>query len=238
MTIPTRLLQLIDEAVHAVRAHPQHDLNLGYRQAIWAALGAVADDPSEVKTIGHRRRSFLANLTICHVLPIWKQQFPNDQTPERILTEAEMVLNGYVGDETALEDFDDYWEYGQELAANSKSMAVAVEMGATIALLTAIEDENFDPDCIDYRTTDSQEFDSNDASFFAAVAYANGPIWQIVAQPKSDSAKRQQFWEWWLTEAVPRTWQMYSKHSSSNKRNWRVEPNLASVAPFSRSFCS
>ncbi|HBE21460.1 MAG TPA: hypothetical protein DDW51_28675 [Cyanobacteria bacterium UBA11367] len=49
-------------------------------------------------------------------------------------------------------------------------------------------------------------YKGNNASFFAACAYANGPVWQIKSG-KSDSTKRQEFWEWWLTQAVPAAWE-------------------------------
>ncbi|NJK69605.1 MAG: hypothetical protein HC941_26545 [Microcoleus sp. SU_5_3] len=94
----------------------------------------------------------------------------------------------------------------QQLGYNDSSMAFTVGCAAAQALNTAIEDEIFDPDGIDYNLTDNQDTEGNDASFFAACACANGPIWQIKSG-KSDSSKRQEFWEWWLMQAVTAAWE-------------------------------
>lgn len=235
MTIPVKLQQFINEALTAVRTHPQHDLNLGYRQAIWAMLEPrantyLARNSLNIKTAGHRRRSCLAILAIRNVLPIWKQEFPNDKMPEHILSEAQKVINRLGSAGAALKGFDDYWEYAEEVASHSKSMAIAVGYGAALALLTAIDDENFSPDEINVHLTDSQEFDCNDASFFAAVAYANGPCWDIVANPKPDSAKRRQFWEWWLTKAVPAAWQSVPCHPFLSEQDFALPPSTSQEA--------
>ncbi|BDA70903.1 hypothetical protein RIVM261_064230 [Rivularia sp. IAM M-261] len=36
-------------------------------------------------------------------------------------------------------------------------------------------------------------------SFWGAAAYANGSVWE----PMSDAMKRLEFWDWWLTTAIP-----------------------------------
>ncbi|NJK69604.1 MAG: hypothetical protein HC941_26540 [Microcoleus sp. SU_5_3] len=98
MAIPSALEKLIADALSSVHHHPQHDLNLGYRQAIWAALEADNDN------LGHQRRAFLANLTVRHVLPIWHQTFPQDDRPQHILIEAEQVIAGTINKEVAQKD--------------------------------------------------------------------------------------------------------------------------------------
>lgn len=196
MVIPSELQKLIAKALESVRHHPQHDLNLGYRQAIWAAL------ESDNNNSGHKRRAFLANLTVRHVLPIWHQTFPHDDRPQLILAQAEQVIAGSIKKEIAQKDSERFWQEMQQLGYNDSTMAFTVGCAAAQALNSAIEDEIFDPDDIDYNLTDNQDTEGNDASFFAACAYANGPIWQTKSG-KSDSTKRQEFWEWWLTQAVP-----------------------------------
>lgn len=200
MAIPSALEKLIADALSSVHHHPQHDLNLGYRQAIWAALEADNDN------LGHQRRAFLANLTVRHVLPIWHQTFPQDDRPQHILIEAEQVIAGTINKEVAQKDSERFWQEMQQLGYNDSSMAFTVGCAAAQALNTAIEDEIFDPDGIDYNLTDNQDTEGNDASFFAACACANGPIWQIKSG-KSDSSKRQEFWEWWLMQAVTAAWE-------------------------------
>ncbi|MBW4506868.1 MAG: hypothetical protein KME64_10195 [Scytonematopsis contorta HA4267-MV1] len=61
-------------------------------------------------------------------------------------------------------------------------------------------DEEFEQDDINYDLTDADvDAYESDSSFWAAAAYANGPVWE----PMSDATKRLEFWDWWLTTAVP-----------------------------------
>jgi hypothetical protein len=52
---------------------------------------------------------------------------------------------------------------------------------------------------------DYQDIEGNDATFFAACAYANGPVWKTISG-EGNATKRLEFWEWWLTQAVPNAW--------------------------------
>jgi hypothetical protein len=138
----------MEDALESVRRHPQHDLTLGYRQAIWRWMGPFSDEPDTQNSIGHQRRAFLATLAIRRVLPIWNEAFPNDDTPEKILAEAEQVMKGVVNEEVVRKDLDRFWEYVWELASDTKNMAVAVGLGAVQALVSAIQDEIFDPEIL------------------------------------------------------------------------------------------
>lgn len=93
MIIPSTLQKLILDALSSVHLHPSHDLNLGYRHAIWATFG---DNEN-----GHRRRAILALKTVRYVLPIWNKKFPYDDRPEYILNLAEKMLAGTISVEVA-----------------------------------------------------------------------------------------------------------------------------------------
>ncbi|MUG99362.1 hypothetical protein F7734_46585 [Scytonema sp. UIC 10036] len=197
MAIPSELQNLIQEALELVYRHPQHDLNLGYRHAIWAAFG---DN-------GHLRRTALALSTVRHVLPIWNRRFKNDDRPQQILTLAEKVISGDVSKAFAAKESQHLWRQMQQLGYDDSSMAFTVGCAAVASLDTAIFDENFDPDEIDFNLTDNRDTEANDAAFFAACAYANGAVWETISG-KSDSAKRLEFWSWWLNVAVPSAWEV------------------------------
>jgi hypothetical protein len=206
MNIPSQLEKVINKSLKAVDSHPQHDLNLGYRQAIWTALDYSNNDnlisQNNSNNLGHQRRAFLANLTIAYVLPIWYQEFPHDNLPQYLLSEADKLTRGMVEKEIAEQDYNNFLSYMNQLGYTKSNMAFTVGYGAVQALGTALYDENFAPDDIDYEITDSQDSEGNDASFFAACAYANGPIWKA----KSNSQKRREFWQWWLKTAVPQSY--------------------------------
>jgi hypothetical protein len=195
------LNEIIEQALIAVRAHPQHDLELGYRQAIWAALEAPTDGTEEAKNIGRKRRLLLAILSAKHVLPIWEKMRPDDTIPHNLLTKAERSLFEKV--ESLLDDFSVFATYMNNI---NYEPAVMAGESAAMTLSTALWDEKFDPANIDYNLTNADlDPDYSDAALLASVAYANGSIWE----PSSDPEKRCKFWEWWLTEAVPMAWQAF-----------------------------
>jgi len=200
--MPVTLRRITKDALVAVRRHPKHDLNLGYRCAIWAALGLSTS--KAMNKSGHKRRTILAMLTVKRVLPIWDRAFPNDKTPHRILNKVEQILKGTANVQIAARDVDRYWTFMDNLAYKTdNNKSVMVGYSAVKALTTALWDIQFDFKNVDYNLTDADidPYD-NDAAFAAAIAYANGSIWE----PKADASKRQEFWEWWLTEAVSEAW--------------------------------
>ncbi len=95
----------------------------------------------------------------------------------------------------------------QQLGYDDSGMAFTLGCAAVASLDTAIFDENFDPDEIDFNLTDNRDTEANDVAFFAACAYANGAVWETISG-KSDSAKRLEFWSWWLNVAVPSAWEV------------------------------
>ena len=51
MSIPPSPYSIVVEALAAVRDHPQHDLSLAYRQAVWAEFGPRIDDGQAVNSL-------------------------------------------------------------------------------------------------------------------------------------------------------------------------------------------
>lgn len=203
MLVSTNLDQITAQAITAVYSHPQHDLNLGYRQAIWAAYGSA-------NNYGHKKRAILAILTAKSVLPIWNNVWHDDSTPHQILNTAEQVLNGTLNNQIARNYRDEVWTIFENKASEQEFQSLEYQkpinagLAAIAALNTALYDEEFDPDNIDYNLTDADmDAYETDSSFWAAAAYANGPIWE----PMSNANKRLEFWDWWLTTAVPKALQ-------------------------------
>lgn len=203
MEMPQSLEKLIDNALETVHNHPKNDLNLGYRQAIWAEFGPLGDE------LGLKKRAVLAKFTIEKVLPIWESTFPDDNTPGKILSEVAQILDGSLSfsSEDASKHVRDFWEWVQDIAASDNQLtALNVGFGAVKLITTALFDELFDSKNIDYNCTDA-DVDSYDAdcSYYAAAAYSNGTVWE----EDSDASKRKEFWEWWLKEAVPEAWDSF-----------------------------
>jgi hypothetical protein len=184
---------VIQQALQSVDDDPEHDLRLGLRQAIWQAFGPRRESP------GQLRRVTLAVLAIRHVLPLWDAAFADPTFPRRLLTSAEQASQQGTDREQLLQQLNAAWERADELAMESGSAAAAVGYGAVQALTVALQDEHFDPDAVDLSAVDSPDIQENDASFFAAAAYADGPRWR----EQSSRERRREFWRWWLTQAVP-----------------------------------
>lgn len=195
------LKEIIEQALIAIRTHRQHDLELGYRQAIWAALEAPTNDTEEAKNIGRKRRLLLAILSAKHVLPIWEKMRPDDTIPHYLLTKAERSLFEKV--EALQDDFSVFATYIMNIEYEPGVMA---GYSTVKTLSTALWDERFDPKNINYNLSNADlDPDYSDVALIASCAYANGSIWES----SSDSEKRREFWEWWLTEAVPAAWQAF-----------------------------
>lgn len=200
MIIPYFLRVLIRDACRAVDSHPQHDLALGYRHAIYAKMGPrLGTTPDNT---GHKRRTMLALFTVQHVLPLWEKARPDDDTPRNLLAKVEQILAGMY--QSTEEEFGRFWSYMDGVAAETQGLPpVGVGYAAASALYTAVADEEFDPSAIDYNLTD-EDVDpyEHDTVFAAAGDYAGGPTWV----PNSDATKRREFWHWWLSEAIPAAW--------------------------------
>lgn len=206
MIIPYPLKRVIHDACCIVERHPQHDLPLGYRHAIYANLGPPLGTCQD--NTRHKRRTVLAFLTVQHVLPLWEKARPHDDTPHQILLKVEEVMlswkEGNFDAQSAQREAGQFWNYmdGVALETGGKD-PVEVGYAAVEALHTAVADEEFDPSAIDYSLTD-EDVDAygHDTAFAAAADYAGGATWM----PNSDASKRREFWHWWRAFAIPAAW--------------------------------
>jgi len=204
-TLPQSLRSVVDDARAAVAGRPRHNLNLGYRRAIWAVFGPPMDSVTLTPTTGTKRRVALATLTARHVLPAWEGTWPDDRTPHHILDAAQGVLQGTHPREAARANRDRFWDRLEKLGHGDADIKVLSCAGysAIATLNAALRDELFDPARIDYDVGDGAvDPYQSDAAYFAAIACAHGP----VRSSSSDADKRRQFWTWWLDEAVPAAW--------------------------------
>src|SRR5262249_9428854 len=185
---------------------PDHDLNLGYRQAIFWEFGPYRFAPRNTDLSGHLRRVNLAVITVEQVLPLWKKCWPDDPLPATVLKESLQVLNERPGKSTVLRKINRYWDQVENLMNETNNIVGAVGFAAIRTLSLALTDGFTTGLEIDFNRRDSHEFTSNNTEFYAAAAYAGGPVYSIRAAPESDANKREGFWQWWLGQAVPTAW--------------------------------
>lgn len=205
MSMPI-LQQKIEKAKVALHRHPQLDLNLGYRQAIWKAL----DFNGELESIklGHKRRTLLAIITASRVLDTWENIWWQDDTPHCLLGAARLLLAQKIEPSQARAYRNEMWAKLENIASDPDyqgfeyQKAIAAGLSAISALSTALDDEAFDRERIDEDLTDADtDAYESDSSFWAAIAYA-GATWEA----NGDRNQRREFWQWWLTEAINNAW--------------------------------
>jgi hypothetical protein len=194
VTIPRELSDAIATARAALLRDPRGHLERGRREAVWAALGPKDDE-------GRARRTRVAEKSARRVLGIWKQHWPRDHVPERMLALADEVLGGSADRRSALRERDAAFTAMDSLSASTPAKAAVMSgLSAVQALTAAIRDEVFDPARTGVATKDEDvDPEDHDASYLAALAFAGGPPWD----PNADPDARRAFWEWWLGEAVP-----------------------------------
>jgi hypothetical protein len=190
-----------ERALEAVRNDPEHDLSLGYRQAVWAALGPRNATGPVMHNAAHARRAKLAILTARKVLPMLKRARLGTKTPERLLQEAMKAIAGEVDADKLRDRAARYrTELDNKLPAMASIAPLYAGYAAIKAAFTALDDEEFDPDNLDYEQSDaSRDAYHLDTAYLASLAYAGG----ASDETESDPEKRLEFWEWWLNEAVP-----------------------------------
>src|SRR5215813_13350294 len=204
MELSGELEQAIRTASEALKTNERGELLLPARKRLWAAMGSrIVVGSKAILGPGVRRRTRLALLTTERVLSIWEQTFPTNLGPKHMLATAEEYLAQRIDFKTAWDLKNRFWGKLENLG----SIAVTVGFAACQVVTTALNDERFNPEDIE-----TELFDHNldpyewDASFYASVAYAGSAPWEA----ESNSTRREEFWEWYIKEAVPRVWNSVS----------------------------
>lgn len=213
MPISIDLKKLMDESLEKVRLNPQHHLPLGYREAIYSLMGPYRFLEGNSDEIGYRRRVTLAVIAVSKVALLWKSIWPKDDTVETTLSAAQDIMykTPYEIDSSSIAaEIERLWNYTTELTDDTREIAGVVGMAAVRTLSLALWDGYMSDEGIDFERTDDIDFMFNDMHFYAATAYADGPPYPIALASTSNPTKRQEFWEWWITTAVPTAWESVS----------------------------
>ena len=194
--LPADLRRVLGQAEEALDASEPGELPLPERRRIWDELG---QGPEDRGSPGHRRRTILDLIAVEHVKPLWDRAYPSDGTVQELLDAARQVLDGRQPAEWADELHSRRWvEITDRMGEDHQFVAGYVGTAACCALSTAAHDKsyaNLPADTDDYEI-DSEDWDT---SFLAAMAAAGGE----VGDPHASEARRREFWQWYLREAVP-----------------------------------
>lgn len=223
-SLPTTLQQLCDETLAMVRAHPSHEMGQSQRLRIYEALWSTST--------GEKASRWLAILSARRVQPIYRQsiatsRYANDDKVvgllDRMLEIAEKIVRGELAIEDVRRgieagDIEDFYHeilvafYGFPryvwLATLAAYHALWEALGARplqTKVSRIVDDENGNmiitgSDALTDVELSGSGCHADDAPVDAAYAFAK------LARQSYDVGKVLEFWEWWLTEAIPQAW--------------------------------
>jgi len=166
-------------------------------------------------TLADYTLGWLGYLTGQKVITLCLQNNPDDNIPRRIIQTLENVLqNRMTVENTCNLLYQDYY-YGTNVERKTTFGVWCAYCAIYAALELVLADSSF------YFETYSKDNDGNeglsrDFASLALRAYSaidNNPpgAWfreKIGTPIEFDSQKRLEFWEWWLTEAIPQAWDL------------------------------
>ncbi len=199
----TLLSRGLEKAIQRVSsemmAHSKHVILPANRRVIYHLLDVnnpLADRPVFKK---------LSIITAQYVLPIWQNAQFTDAIAEHMLNLATLVFENKISPNVARTEADKAWEKMENLGANeeARSMGNAFYAGqaAVECLIEVLGKDPFEGVRLVKNSIDS-ELDpwSSDTAHWAVAAYVGSG-----SDMKSDSSKRQAFWNWWLQDAIPQS---------------------------------
>lgn len=200
MTMPTYVVDMVDQGRRHMLAHPQHALTPMDRYSIYKAFWKAAPDHADAI---YRQ---LCLMTAKHVLSLWEEIWPEDRLPHSVL---DTIAQLEAGSLDRLEAEEVAQTIGEELESRTTPTLLHQEISALCAaeavlssLWTALGRSLFGGVTIESTDTDA-DIDpwSSDTALWAVTAVAGG-VWD----PESNSGKRRAFWLWWLDEVIPSVW--------------------------------
>jgi len=223
--LPSIVRQIAQEALVAMRAVPYHHLAPYQRKTLYDAMEKASP------AIGRRARGWLAVAAAERVLPLIEtaplldDQLPigTRLIPRQLLTMAYDVLHGRTASASVFQEAAQAYELFANLMNETMFDPVHFPLNALMAGLATSKaaSEATGWDAFRHMTqheqtrwlsvkasdegiqsTDEQfVFNGGDTAATAVVAFAGGPT-STACEPE----KLEEFWTWWLTEALPAAW--------------------------------
>ncbi len=219
MTVPPQLQEKIDKGLEAVETHSLHHFHWPHRQELYPAFGAY-NDPIVLKA-----RGWLAVLTAQHIFPILEvAQTEIDDLLHSMLESSINYLNGMTSDEgiASIED-EGYHTLGNWSDMDDLGYSPRVDIAAMAVYKAAGEARGKRQDPFEFaknhtkHTRDGvisgEAFSDSDWVSLAGVGDTAGCAALAYAATNEnvssyDPQKLEEFWKWWLLEAIPKAWEL------------------------------
>lgn|GEM_PF-1070824 len=246
MELPFETQQLVKNFLEKLRVDTWHHFKAVDRFAIYKSIGYSrifhptysGPEPDFVLylkneidhwTIADYTLSWLAIITVQKVLPIWEEvcqniNYPKDMpSPYDLLNVAEDILMSKANIEEVNEDISN--KFNGPVFMWTTFQGNLVYQAALYALESILyEDikylENANSDDIDGVRDVLGDFTSIAMQAYSFLPHLeninqNKPSWPIKLNPQ----KRLEFWEWWLTEAIPQAWELAQTSYQDREKN-------------------
>jgi len=228
MLLPSELQRIINVVIEELQRHPQHALSPFQRRVVYeylaeqrdtdpwlgetspwleppdslpdAALDVLFEQFGQIRNpIAWRRRIKLDLLTAQRMLRLWQEERPEDSLGQRMYDLAEGTALGVIDRELAAKEARSVFSWYEDAEYAWTSAFYALE--AIMKSITTAREVNV-WDRMDIKPNDDDvDIDPSDVAASASFAVAGD-----VRDLNSNSAKRLEFWTWWLTEAIPTAW--------------------------------
>ncbi len=205
--IPNTVSLILNKALELVRSDLNHELRPKHRDHIYASWSEPTFDTQ-------RLQANLAIITAQRVLPIWQKRMPEDKTPDYAINLARMILDGTIDHKVASQEANGkIWNhFGNRIESRKISRRAIYAYSAAIeALFIVLGRKPFEYlDIDEYNTNGDIPPGEGDVASSAIIAYV-----EILSEIDANLKKNLEFWEWWLTEAIPQAWELAQQSSSS-----------------------
>jgi hypothetical protein len=210
LILPMQFRDTLKAASLTLESDSRGHLPLPERLAIWKLLGSYSDRNAEVPTTGDLHRAELSLIAAADVIHIWNSTFENPIFDLLI----EMCFK-HLSNRSMAQEIDkkrrELTEHLQDLEFEEDQVSALFAAESVLAAATLVlGSRTFDPYAIE-PTTQDEELDSDrwDSAYFAAAAYTGG----LLGDPQSSTSKRKEFWQWYLTDAVPEAWRSWPENN-------------------------
>lgn len=230
MNLPAQTQRLIEHYLEEVRLDPQHHLPGASRLAIYKSFGKsrFSRNPCPIgqnyerfmeiglktSTVADYARGWLAVITATHVLFIWERDYNQldyhgISTPQDILQVAEEVLHNKADVTVAIRLLCNEFNWPVEVGA--KYDFACAYRSAYFALEMILSDSEF----LGFLSQENDkaedirpDFASTAMQAYSFVNAGSDDTWFSVQKPEFDPQKYLEFWEGWLTVAIPQAWKL------------------------------
>ncbi|HLJ51402.1 MAG TPA: Imm5 family immunity protein [Bryobacteraceae bacterium] len=212
MAISKELEQRITEARDSIERNQEGRLTLGHRQRIWAAMGPrLKRGEMAVPGTGLQRRTSLGILCAQLVVDHWSVVVPGDTIPTQLTVLARRFIEGQVTREEAWKAAHDFWTRLDAMSEKLSAAAYYAGAAAAKTVSVAFRDEDFDPGRFDDSGEDRPGDlpDEWDPALLASASHCS----EGESSLSDSTIRRRQFWEWYLTMAVPSAYELVPESS-------------------------